>query len=403
MKIKRTSLSSRQALILAISALVLASLACSAIATPTPEPTQASAITGATAEETFEIPDETPPAPPAEVTTAPPPPPARWQPIPDLPRHINALVVDPTNPQVLYAGTGSTGAGSGVYKSEDAGMTWRLASDGLPSEDVVALAFSHADPPTLYAVVGSGEGDVFASTDGAKSWTHLSEAGLIGFETRLAVAPSDPNTIFAVKDVRGVAYSHDGGYTWQPVDAGLPEDDSGKVSAQAIAIDPTNANVVYLGTGWGSFNGNGVYKSTDGGATWVPANRGMLDYGITALAVNPADTQIVYAGGEGGELFESSDGGEIWSDLTDRLPGEEHSRSSIRDITIDPAAPETIYLLCERAGVLTSYDGGATWRLLGKPGEPEHPSFTALAVISGPQLILIAGIGDEGGWRYATD
>jgi len=53
--------------------------------------------------------------------------------------------------------------------------------------------------------------------------------------------------------------------------------------------------------------------------------------------------------------------------------------------------------------VLVSYDGGATWRLLGKPGEPEHPSFTALAVIFGPQPVLIAGIGDEGGWRYGTD
>ena len=325
-----------------------------------------------------------------------------WQPISDLPRHINALVVDPNDPQVLYAGAGFSGAGSGVYKSEDAGLTWQKASSGLPSEDVRALAFSRTDPATLYAAVGR-RGDLFASTDGAQSWTRLGNYELSGFQARLAVAPSDANVLFVTEDVRGLYRSLDGGYTWLSLKGGLPKDENDTVNVQSLAIDPADANVVYVGTGWGSSNGNGVYKSTDGGETWAPANRGMIDYGITALAVNPSDSQVIYAGGNGSELFKSTDSGENWTDLTDKLPIEKGPQQPIRDVAIDPDAPDTIYLLHERVGVLVSNDGGARWRLLGKPGEPDYPSFTAMAVIFDPQPVLVVGIRDEGGWRYATD
>jgi len=338
--------------------------------------------------------------PPADsATVAPTLPPGSWQPVPDLPRQVNTLVADPNDPQVLYAGTGATGAGSGVYKSEDGGLSWHLVSAGLPSEDVVALAFSRDDPPVLYAVVGTGEGDVFASTDGAESWTRLGDAGLTGFETRLVVAPSDGNVLFTVKDVRGVARSHDGGYTWLPIGEGLPKDESGDANVQSLAIDPTDASVIYLGTGWGPFHGNGVYKSMDGGATWAATNQGMIDYSITALAVDPTKPQIIYAGTFDGELFKSTDSGATWSDLSTNLPDQ----TSIIEIVLDPAAPQTVYLLCDRVGVLVSYDGGARWRLLGKPGEPDYPSFTAMAVTCSPQPVLVVGIRDEGGWRYATD
>jgi photosystem II stability/assembly factor-like uncharacterized protein len=338
-----------------------------------------------------------PPTPTITPTVPPPLAVGRWQKIDDLPRQVNALVVDPTNLHVLYAGTGAYGSGSGVYKSEDAGLTWYLASDGLPDEDVEALALSHDASPTLYAAADSG--DIFVSTNGAESWSQLGNAELMGFENRLAVAPSDGNVLFIVKDTRGVARSSDGGYNWWPVGKGLPQDEHGDVNAaQSLAIDPTDANVVYLGTGWGSFSGNGVYKSIDGGETWSSSNKGMLDYGITALAVNPVDPQIVYAGGDDGELFKSINGGATWSDLTTQLPDQ----TSIHDIAIDPITPETIYLLCERVGIFISKDGGATWRVLGKPVEPDYPSFTAMTIIFEPQPILIVGVRDEGGWRYAA-
>ncbi|PPA79814.1 MAG: hypothetical protein C5S46_02410 [Candidatus Methanomarinus sp.] len=355
---------------------------------PTPDPTPIGSPTSTsipTSAPTQTAPSETPTHPPIW----------SWQKIDGLPRQINTLVVDPTNSHVLYAGTGASGLGSSVYKSVDAGMTWYLASDGLPSEDVEALALSHDASPILYAAADSG--DIFTSTNGAESWTQLGNVELMGFENRLAVAPSDENVLFIVKDTRGVACSSDGGYNWWSVGKGLPQDEYGDVNAaQSLAIDPTDANVVYLGTGWGSFYGNGVYKSIDGGETWSPSNKGMLDYGITALAVNPMDPQIVYAGGDNGELFKSNNGGATWSTI--QLPDQ----TSIHDITIDPITPETIYLLCERVGIFISKDGGATWHVLGKPIKPDYPSFTAMAIIFEPQQVLIVGVRDEGGWRYVT-
>jgi photosystem II stability/assembly factor-like uncharacterized protein len=337
-----------------------------------------------------------------DATSKPTSSPITGEAVPDLPRHINALVVDPHDPRVVYAGTGSAGAGSGVYKSEDAGLTWQKASSGLPSEDVRALAFTRVEPSTLYAAVG-GRGEVFASADGAASWVRLGNYPLTGFEAELAVAPNAEDVLFVAEDVRGLYRSLDGGHNWTEVGQGLPEDEHGVAKVQSLAIDPTNADVVYVGTGWGSFNGNGVYKSTDGGETWAPANRGMIDYGISALAVSPADSRIIYAGGANGELFKSSDGAATWTDLTDRLPLENSFHQRVLDISIDPDRPETIYLLHERAGVLFSTDDGTGWRLGGSPSELGYPTFTAMTVIFDLEPVAVVGIDDEGGWRYASD
>jgi len=330
-------------------------------------------------------------------TAAPTLVPGRWQQTSDLPQQVNALVVDPADPQVFYAGTGSSGSGSGVYKSQDAGQTWRLVSDGLPGEDVAALAFSQDDPPVLYAAVRSS---LFASTDGGANW--IQQAAQVGNGrgfSRMRVAPGNGNALYAVAVIEGTFHSEDGGYNWMAINNGLPEDSNGSVNVQALAIDPADADVLYAGTGWGASSGNGVFKSTDGGQTWAPANRGMIDYGITALAINPTDSQVVYAGADRGELFKSTDGGETWTDLTSNLP----EQTRVVEIVVDPAAPERIYLLCERVGVLVSGDGGTRWQLLGKPANLDYPMFTAMAVASGPQPVVVVGIREEGGWWYTGD
>jgi hypothetical protein len=123
----------------------------------------------------------------------------------------------------------------------------------------------------------------------------------------------------------------------------------------------------------------------------------MVDYSITALAVDPVDPQIVYAGAHGGELFKSTDGGGSWSDLSAQLP----EQTGVVAVVVDPAG--RLYLLCDRLGVLLSYDGGSSWRLLGKPGGLDYPTFSALLVVPQAQPVLFVGVADEGVWRYASD
>jgi len=358
--------------------------------TPTPTPTPTS--------ESFPTWTAAPPPPsPTELSL----PVASWQPVLDLPRYINALVVDPVNPQIFYAATGNyAGSGSGVYKSEDAGLTWRSVTAGLPNEEVLALAFGSSDSPILYVLVG---GDIFASADGAAGWSRLGDTGFLGgYERSLRADPSDGNVLFALSKSDSLVRSRDGGYAWQPIGEGLPDNGHGGVSVLSLALDPTDTSVVYAGTGAFVGGGQGVYKSADGGETWSPANRGMLDYRITALAVDPAHPQTIYAGADSGEFFKSTDGGQTWNDLTDELPTQKSSHPTIQDIVIDPATPGTVYLLADNAGVLISEDGGDRWRALGNPAAPDYASFTAMTIIFDlqPEPVLIVGIKDSGGWRY---
>jgi photosystem II stability/assembly factor-like uncharacterized protein len=329
----------------------------------------------------------------------------RWQLITDLPRSVNTLVADPADPQILYASAGDMASGGAVYKSTDAGQTWQPASSGLPNEAVLALAFSPGAPATLYAATGIS-GEIFASVDGAASWSRLGNAGLWGgFYRQLYTAPSDKNVLFTIARPGGVARSDDGGYTWSPFGAGAPQDDAGEVYALSLAVDPTDAGVLYLGTGGWVGQGYGVYKSTDGGESWLAANQGMLDYRISALALDPTQPQTVYAGGDNGELFKSTDGGQTWRDLTESLQIQQYLNvRNIRAIVVDPAAPETVYLLGDFVGVMISNDGGLKWRALARPGEQDSPVFTAALIVPGAQPVLVVSLDNEGGcWRYAED
>ncbi len=344
-----------------------------------------------------DLPERTP-APPAAATAtavAPPSPAASWQSLPDLPRQINALLADPADPAVLYAGTGSSGSGSGVYRSDDRGLTWHSVSTGLPSADVVVLALGPGN--RLYAAAGQ---HLYDSSDGGTTWTQLAEyvGNSRGFEN-IVIAPSNGNILYGTTVIEGIFRSDDGGDSWRPINSGLPQDSNGSLNIQAIAIDPSNAEVAYAGTGWYSSNGNGVFKTTDGGQTWTPVNRGMLDRAIIALAIDPVNPQMVYAGSYEGELFKSTDGGAAWQEITPN----QMDASQVGTILLDPANPQMIYLLCNWAGVLVSADGGESWQVANKPASFEYGEFTALAVIFGPQPVLVLGVAGEGGWLYGGE
>jgi len=251
-------------------------------------------------------------------------------------------------------------------------------------------------------------GDIFASEDRGKSWQLRGNTGAFGgFKNRLHVDPKGDSSLFLVTVPGGLFKSDNKGRSWQHIVGGLPHDEDARTGAYvlSLAIDPTDSKVIYAGTGGFIGQGHGVYKSVDGGLTWNPSNRGMLDYRINALALDPAHPQTIYAGSEKGEIFKSMDGGKSWNDVEDRNLLEEYSQPSVRSIAIDPEHPDTVRVLLDYAGIAFSNNGGANWSILGKPERLQSPMFTAMATSFDPMPVIIVGvdpnIDNAGGWRYA--
>jgi photosystem II stability/assembly factor-like uncharacterized protein len=338
-------------------------------------------------------------APVTAVTAGPLFPAGTWQEVTELPREINAFLLDPANPQILFACTGGLGQGGSVYKSADGGLTWQQSASGLSEDGVTAIAVSQDG--NLFAL--SSTGDVFGSTDGAESWTILSNTGMWGgFESWLVVAPQNSDVIYSLANTANwFGRSTDGGRSWVDVKNGLPQADY-EVYVSSLAIDPSDANVVYAGTGGFVGQGYGVYKSPNGGESWVPSNQGMLDYVITALAIDPTDPQVIYAGGNFGELFKSIDGGQTWYNLTIYLYGQPNMPGGkIAGIAIDPSDPARVLVVGGYA-IWYTLDGGITWQKFSKPGEQDQPIFTAWAVHFGPQPVLVVAVDSSGAWIYTV-
>jgi photosystem II stability/assembly factor-like uncharacterized protein len=251
--------------------------------------------------------------------------------------------------------------------------------------------------------MGGWDGLIYVSKDKAQSWSRLSKVDVRGFNLFLFADPQISQILYAISPGFSLQRSVDGGNTWQKIGDGLPKvADSGsdELPVLTIAIDPTDSNIIYLGTGGFTGNGHGVYKSTDGGLTFSAANRGMIDYRIAALAVDPLHPQTIYAGSDSGELFKTTDGGETWSDLSKGLESEYGWSYGITWIYIDSANPQNVYIQKAHEGVSFSNDWGQSWIQLPKPNVDNY-SVTAMAVLYGEYPIMVLGLSEEGGWRFS--
>lgn len=209
---------------------------------------------------------------------------------------------------------------------------------GDPQRLVSAIAASPADPDTyLIETIGG----IFLSHDGGASWSFSGGPGT-GNAGRITFAPGDATRAYAVGSVSGLFRSADGGASFTRTPA---------VQLGSVAVHPTDANVVYLGS-WAA--NRGVFKSIDGGVTL--RSTGLTTGNFTALAIDPANPQIVYAGHRSGSVFRSADGGVTFAPAGAGLAG-----AGVMGLAIDPGNPTRLYAWMHAGGLFRSDDGASTW------------------------------------------
>jgi len=309
---------------------------------------------------------------------------------------IQSLVIDPQNSNTVYAL-----ASGAIFKSADATANWRqiypsASSDGTTTYLVSVLAIDPQNTNTLYAgTAGSPttvDGGVFKSTDGGATWSAANSGlpspsdGTYRVAQALAVDPQNPGTAyvgFVIQCVPvipvpctsgGVFKTTDGGASWSNSNFGFPG-----YGVTALLIDPHNTKTIYAGTvanpvppgplesdggkGIPITNDGGIFKSTDGAATWIAVNSGLprshwydrpTQFNpINALAIDPQDSSMLYAATGAGGIAETNDGGVTWTAGKNGL--------SVSSLAIDPQDPNTIYTGTANFGLLKSTDRGASF------------------------------------------
>lgn len=206
---------------------------------------------------------------------------------------VVSLAVDPINTNTVYAGAGIANIGSGLFKSTDKGVSWFKVNSLLPR----ILVADPVESNILYAAI-DGSPSVFKSTDGGGSWSELPAGGL-GPIRSFAIDPINNKIVYVSKQGAGVLRSTDGGTSWAAIGSGLLNE-----APRALAIDPANTNVIYAAISSATINGpttfNGIFRSVNAGASWTQFNPGLVNPLAFALAIDPSNPRIVYAGITGG-------------------------------------------------------------------------------------------------------
>jgi photosystem II stability/assembly factor-like uncharacterized protein len=316
-----------------------------------------------------------------------------------------AVAGHPAHPGTFYLGVRG---GGGIWKTEDYGISWRPVSDGYmrTSSTIGSIRVAPSDPRVIYAGTGTdgirsnviiGQG-VYRSSDAGESWDFLGleEAGQIG---AVEIHPEDPDVAYAAafgppfgpNPERGVYRTRDGGATWDHV---LFVSDS--VGAIDLEIHPTDPETLYAGMWraerepWSIISGcdacgDGIWKSTDGGDSWRQVTDGLPQglIGKIDLAVSPADPDRVYALVEAPDdeegLYRSDDAGESWRFVAGGRFPKNNPYGTLElmerpfyytNVDADPTDADVVWVNNER--FFKSVDGGVTWEIVPTPHGDNH-------------------------------
>jgi len=320
----------------------------------------------------------------------------------------------PGDPQTYYFGAAS----GGVWKSIDGGAHWTPQFDKEDTASIGSIAVAPSDPNIIY--VGTGEGclrgnisygdGIYRSNDAGKTWKKLG-LGDTQHIPKVLVDPRNPDAVlvaalghaFGPNADRGVFRTADGGKTWTKV---LYVDD--RTGATDLAYAPSNPNIVFAAmyqverkpwTFASGGPGSGLYRSTDGGLTWAKLSGNGLPGGVIGrigISVSGADSSRVYAliEAEKGGLYRSDDGGDKW----ERVNDDERYRQRawyFSHVFADPKNADTVYVL--NTGMFRSTDAGKTFTLLPAPHGDHHGLWIDPA---NPQRMIN---GDDGGATISID
>src|SRR5215213_5825042 len=304
---------------------------------------------------------------------------------------INAVSGVVGQPDTFYFGS----VGGGVWKSLNAGRTWTPIFDSTNVASIGAIGVAPSNPDVIY--VGTGEADmrdsiafgngVYKSNDAGKTWKHLGleNTRQIG---RIIVDPKNPSTVFvaalgnvyASNPDRGVYRSRDGGATWQKVL--FTNKDVGAID---LAFDPVDPKIVYA-TLWNvrrppwfiytpaNGPGGGIFKSVDGGSTWKEISEGipLEGRGHIGISVSSANRNRIYAvvDAKDGGVFSSNDAGATWT----RLSNDKRLWDRgwyFEKVTVDPKNADMVYVM--NTSMYRSIDAGKTWTpIKGAPGGDDY-------------------------------
>ena len=321
----------------------------------------------------------------------------------------------PNKPNLFYMGS----TGGGVWKTTDAGNTWQNISDGFFGGSVGAIAVSESDNNVMYVGMGektvrgnvsSGDG-VWKSENAGKTWRH------VGLKTsrhipRMKIHPKNSDIVFAgvMGDLykptqeRGVYKSSDGGENWKRVL--FSDENSGVVD---LIIDPNNPRILFATT-WdvrrtpyslsSGGKGSALWKSTDEGETWtnISSNKGLPKgiWGISGVTVSPVNSDIVYTliENEKGGIYKSTDAGKTWKLINSERKLRQRAWYYTR-LYADTQDEDILYVLNVRYHKST--DGGKSYKTYNAPHGDHHDLW--ISPKDNQRMI----IGDDGGAQVSFD
>ena len=311
-----------------------------------------------------------------------------WVSIGGPPQHVNALVVDPADMEVIYLGYN----GTGLAKTVDGGLNWEEINQGLTGVYPTGLAIHPDDPTSVYATAhGTG---TFKTDNGGDSWLLLPSDNLI--PRAPLVDPFNPNRVY-VGTNSAVCSTENDGDTWNCTQLVPPPDHVDCCGVEVMALlGVQQPGHLLLGVGFTEKNGlnfnfidGGIYSSTNYGESWSYIDLEQVTAPVAVLASDPLNPTTIYAGTDnrtqniGAGVFKSEDGGETWSPsgLSDKR---------ITGIAVDPFDSQTVYAVSLQEFYVSS-NAGATWELRATQDTQDYGIDKLLVVPTIPPIIYLYG------------